>query len=168
MRRWMNKQTKKVRLSILGWGNADAGCSVSTVSTCEKTCSKALMMVTGVLDGKETNALAGTRATHNFVSDRIVQELGLDVKPCDSQVKAVISKAVPISEVANMELGVGPWEGQCDLLAVGLDDFNVILGNDFFIYAKVTILPWLNGIFISSGSHPTFVRGKYSKGDTRT
>ncbi|KAK4395960.1 hypothetical protein Sango_1750300 [Sesamum angolense] len=83
-----------------------------------------------------------------MVEDRI-NGLGLDVKPWDSQVKAVNSKAMPISGIANTELSVGLWSGQCNFIAVGLDDFDVILGNDFFVTANVIILPRLGGIFIS-------------------
>ncbi|KAL0421144.1 UNVERIFIED_CONTAM: hypothetical protein Slati_3137300 [Sesamum latifolium] len=110
-------------------------------------------------------ALVDTGATNNFVSDQVVHELGLDVEPCDSQVKAVNSKAVPVSGVANTELRVGSWSGQCDFMTVRLDDFDVILGIDFFIVVNVMILSRLGGIFISGGNKPTFVRGEY-EGDT--
>ncbi|KAL0410511.1 UNVERIFIED_CONTAM: hypothetical protein Slati_3640800 [Sesamum latifolium] len=50
-------------------------------------------------------------------------------------------------------------------MAVRLDDFDVILGIDFFIVANMMILPRLGEIFISGGNKPTFVRGEY-EGDT--
>lgn len=52
-------------------------------------------------------------------------------------------------------------------MAISLDDFDLILGNAFFILAKVTVLPWLGGIFIAGGSRPTFVNGEYDEGDTK-
>ncbi|KAL0433410.1 UNVERIFIED_CONTAM: hypothetical protein Slati_2675300 [Sesamum latifolium] len=67
---------------------------------------KGLMMVAGQINGKEIKAPVDTGATNNFISDRVVHKLGLDVKLCDSQVKAVNSKAVPVSRVANPELRV--------------------------------------------------------------
>ncbi|KAL0418901.1 UNVERIFIED_CONTAM: hypothetical protein Sradi_1303600 [Sesamum radiatum] len=30
----------------------------------------------------------------------------------------------------------------------------------------MTIHPWLGGIFLAGGSHPTFVRGEYNEEDT--
>lgn len=64
-------------------------------------------------------------------------------------------------------MGIGLWLGQCDLMVVSLDDFNLMLSNAFFISAKVTVLPWLGGIFIAGGSRPTFVNGEYDEGDTK-
>ncbi|KAK4407768.1 hypothetical protein Sango_0357800 [Sesamum angolense] len=61
----------------------------------------------------------------------------------DFKVKIVNSKAAPVSGIANMELSVDSWSGQCNFVAVGLDDFNVILG----------------------GKKPTFGKGEYD-GDT--
>ncbi|KAL0320177.1 UNVERIFIED_CONTAM: hypothetical protein Sradi_5279200 [Sesamum radiatum] len=111
-------------------------------------------------------ALVDTGTTDNFVSDRTVHKLGLDVKPCDSQVKAVNSEAMPVSGVATTELRVGSWSGQCNFIAVTLDDFDVILGIDFFIVANVMILPRLGGIFISGGNKPAFVKGEYEENMT--
>ncbi|KAL0444245.1 UNVERIFIED_CONTAM: hypothetical protein Slati_2147200 [Sesamum latifolium] len=42
-------------------------------------------------------------------------------------VKAVNSEAMPVSGVATTELRVGSWSGQCDFMAVRLDDFDEIL-----------------------------------------
>ncbi|KAL0395502.1 UNVERIFIED_CONTAM: hypothetical protein Slati_4516400 [Sesamum latifolium] len=56
-------------------------------------------------------------------------------RPNQRQVKAVNSEAMPVSGVAT-ELRVGSWSGQCDFMAVRLDDFDVILGIDFFILAN--------------------------------
>ncbi|KAL0410971.1 UNVERIFIED_CONTAM: hypothetical protein Slati_3686800 [Sesamum latifolium] len=83
----------------------------------------------------------------------------------NDHVKAVNSKAVPVSGVANTELRVSSWSGQYDFMTVRLDDFDVILGIDFFIVANVMILPRLGGIFISGENKPLFVRGEY-EGDT--
>ncbi|KAL0281710.1 UNVERIFIED_CONTAM: hypothetical protein Sradi_7294500 [Sesamum radiatum] len=57
-----------------------------------------LMMVACQINGKEIKALVDTGATDNFVSDRVVHKLGLDVKPIDSRVKAVNSETMPVSE----------------------------------------------------------------------
>ncbi|KAK4404692.1 hypothetical protein Sango_0837800 [Sesamum angolense] len=128
---------------------------------CGEAQSKGLVMVPGRIHGKEMKALVDTGATHNFVSDRVVQKLGLDVRTWDSRVKAVNSKAVPVSGVANVELCVGSWSGQCKFVAAGLDDFDVILGIDFFVNANVIILPRMCGIFISGGDKPSSVKGEY-------
>ncbi|KAL0440632.1 UNVERIFIED_CONTAM: hypothetical protein Sradi_0002100 [Sesamum radiatum] len=82
------------------------------------------MMVTCRINGKEVKTLVDMETTNNFVSNRVVQGLGLDVKPWDSQVKAMNSKAVLVSEIVNMELSVGSWSGQCNFVALGLDYFH--------------------------------------------
>ncbi|KAK4398198.1 hypothetical protein Sango_1295300 [Sesamum angolense] len=62
-------------------------------------------------------------------------EAGLDVKPWDSQVKAVNSKVVPVIGIANRELCVGSWSGHCNFI-VGLGDFDAILGRNKAIFVK--------------------------------
>ena len=51
----------------------------------------------------------------------------------------------------NMEIKMGDWKGTkgtIDFLSIPLDDFDFILGNDFFQRAKVALLPHLNGLLI--------------------
>ncbi|KAL0373619.1 UNVERIFIED_CONTAM: hypothetical protein Sradi_3277600 [Sesamum radiatum] len=45
---------------------------------------KGLMMVAGQINDEEMKALVDTGATNNFISNRVIYGLGLDVKPCDS------------------------------------------------------------------------------------
>lgn len=40
-----------------------------------------------------------------------------------------------------MTLKVGSWEGRCGLMAVPLDDFDVILVKSFLLAAKVAVMP---------------------------
>ena len=46
-----------------------------------------------------------------------------------------------------------------NLMVVPLDDFDVILGNDFFRTAKVALMPYLCGLLISDERAPCFVPG---------
>ncbi|KAK4434533.1 hypothetical protein Salat_0616100 [Sesamum alatum] len=100
------------------------------------SCTKGLLIVRGLIDGKEIEAVVDT-GPHSLLSDLIVQELGLDIQPCDIVIKAVNSKAVPVSGITTTDLCVGLWQEKCDLVVVGLDDFDLILGNDFlFLHRK--------------------------------
>ncbi|KAL0368286.1 UNVERIFIED_CONTAM: Transposon Tf2-12 polyprotein [Sesamum calycinum] len=65
-----------------------------------------------------------------------IQKLGLTLAQHSSRIKAVNSEAKPIQGSACVELKVGAWTGQCKLLAVPLDDFDVILGMDFMLLAN--------------------------------
>jgi hypothetical protein len=55
-------------------------------------------------------------------------------------------------------LKVGEWSGKVNLLIVPLDDFEIILGNEFFVLAKVIPMPFLGGMLIIDESQPCFVK----------
>ncbi|KAL0320233.1 UNVERIFIED_CONTAM: Retrovirus-related Pol polyprotein from transposon opus [Sesamum radiatum] len=78
-------------------------------------------------------AMVDTGATHNFVTDREVQKLGLTLAHHSNRIKAVNSEAKPIQCVVCVELKVGLWTGKCNLIVVPLDDFDVILGMEFLL-----------------------------------
>ena len=46
-----------------------------------------------------------------------------------------------------------------NLLNTPLDDFDLILGNEFFVKAKVMVLPHLNEVFFMDETQPCFVKG---------
>lgn len=52
---------------------------------------------------------------------------------------------------------VGEWKGQIDFLVVPLDDFDIILGNEFFVQAKVGPFPFLRGLLVMDKKKPCFV-----------
>ena len=53
-----------------------------------------------------------------------------------------------------------------EILCVPLDDFNLILGIDFFLKSKATLIPHLGGLMILEEKQPYFVpvvKGKWKK-----
>ena len=54
---------------------------------------------------------------------------------------------------------MGEWKGTIDFISVPLDDLDFILGNDFFKRAKISLLPYLNGLLILDEKQPCFVVG---------
>ncbi|KAH7836343.1 hypothetical protein Vadar_000105 [Vaccinium darrowii] len=58
---------------------------------------------------------------------------------------------------SNISLKVGNWNGQVDLMVYPLYDCELILGNEFFLVAKVTVMPHLGGILIADEKQPYFV-----------
>ncbi|KAK4422092.1 hypothetical protein Salat_2160200 [Sesamum alatum] len=70
----------------------------------------------------------------------------------------VNAEAELVQGVASVELKVGTWQGKCSLRAVTLDDFDLILGMDFLLLAKVTVVPYLSGLFIVDVGCPSFVQ----------
>ena len=43
---------------------------------------------------------------------------------------------------------VGDWKGTCSLLCEPLDDFDLTLGVDFLLKAKVALIPHLGGLVV--------------------
>lgn len=59
------------------------------------------------------------------------------------------SEAKPIKGFSNVELKVESWSGQCGLMVVPLDDFDVTFGNEFLVASKVAVIPQLGGLLIA-------------------
>ena len=58
-------------------------------------------------------------------------------------------KAKKIQGIAkDVSLQVDDWKGNCSLLCVPLDEFDLILGIDFFLKAKVKLIPHLGGLMV--------------------
>lgn len=49
---------------------------------------------------------------------------------------------------SNVSVALCSGHGICNLTVVPLDDFDVILGIDFMLGAKVSVIPHFGGIFI--------------------
>ena len=110
---------------------------------------RGLMYVELLTGGQKIVALVDSGATHNFVSIKEAAGLGLKLAKDDSKLKAVNSQAQEThGMVKNMEIQMGDWKGTIDFLSVPLDDFDFILGNDFFQRAKVALLSHLNRLLI--------------------
>ncbi|KAK4384457.1 hypothetical protein Sango_3058500 [Sesamum angolense] len=88
------------------------------------------------INGKAVMAMLDSGVTHNFVADREIRKLGLTLAQHSSRIKAVNSELKPIQGVACVKLKVSAWIGKCYLMAVPLDDFDVILGMDFLLLAN--------------------------------
>ena len=123
---------------------------------------RGLMYTTAKVNGKEVWAMLDTGATNNFVAAREATRLGLKVVQNSYKLKAVNSEAKPILGAAMVNLKIGEWEGECSLMVVPLDDFDMILGMDFFLRAKVGLFPHLSGIFIHDEGSPCFVKASFA------
>lgn len=117
-----------------------------------------LMYVKVMLCNIDVLAMVDTGATHNFVSEGLAQSLGLKVVESSSRIKTVNSTAQAVhGTTSNISLKVGNWNGRVDLMVYPLDDFELILGNEFFLTAKVAVMPYLGGILIADEKQPCFV-----------
>ncbi|KAL0345858.1 UNVERIFIED_CONTAM: hypothetical protein Sradi_4417100 [Sesamum radiatum] len=125
------------------------------------------MYIRVLINSKAVMAMVDTGATHNFVADREMQKLGLTLAHHSSRIKAVNSDAKPIQGVACVELKVGSWTGKCNLMAVPLDDFDVILRMEFLLMANAMVIPYLSGLFIADANCTSFIQGMYLQDSVR-
>ncbi|KAG8391291.1 hypothetical protein BUALT_Bualt01G0172700 [Buddleja alternifolia] len=126
---------------------------------------KGLMYVKISVNGQVVMAMIDTGATHNFVAEREIQKLGLNVSEHSSRIKAVNSEAKPIKGMATVDLVIGSWHGQCELMAVPLDDFDIILGMQFLISANAFVCPRAGGLLFVDAECNPFVKGVFPSDD---
>ena len=85
--------------------------------------------------------------------------MGLKLEENTSRIKEVNSKTQKIQGIAkNVPMQVGDWKGTCNLLCVPLDDFDLIIGVDFLLKAKVALIPRLGGLVVLKERQPCFVQ----------
>ncbi|GAV63754.1 gag-asp_proteas domain-containing protein [Cephalotus follicularis] len=113
-----------------------------------------------MVQGQQVSAMVDTGATHSFLAERMVTRLSLRVDKHTSRIKAVNSQAQAMAEMAHgAQISMGDWAGKIDLMVVPLEDFDLILSNDFFISEMVIMMPHLCGLFIMNERSPCFVSG---------
>lgn len=104
-----------------------------------------LCYVEAQLSGKYTVAMVDTRATHNFISAGRARDLGLKVQADACSFKAVNSPFKKIHGIIwDIPLKVGSWQGRMDLRVIEMDDFELILGQEFLKIGKVAVIPHLD------------------------
>ena len=118
------------------------------------------MYVELLTGGHKIMALVDSKATHNFILTRETTKLELKLTKDDSKLKVVNSQAQETHGLAkNAAIQMGVWKGTIDLLSVPLDDFDFILGNNFFQRVKAALLPHLNGLLIMNEKQLCFMVG---------
>ncbi|KAG8374924.1 hypothetical protein BUALT_Bualt10G0046200 [Buddleja alternifolia] len=126
---------------------------------------KGLMYVKITVNGKVVMEMIDTGATHNFVAEREIQKLGLNVSEHSSRIKVVNSEAKPIKGMATVHLVIGSWHGQCELMAVPLDDFDIILGMQFLISSNAFVCPCVGGLLFVDAECNPFVKDVFPSDD---
>lgn len=119
-----------------------------------------LMYIKVSLCNTDVLAMVDTGATHNFVSDRLAKSLDFKIVESLSRIKTVNSTAQEVhGTTSGILLKINGWSGKVDLMVYPLDDFELILGNEFLKVAKVAVMPHLGGILIADEKQPCFVSG---------
>ncbi|KAL3520295.1 hypothetical protein ACH5RR_018444 [Cinchona calisaya] len=78
--------------------------------------------------------------------DSLRQDLSLKLKLKEHgyRIKVINSEAQPVLGIASVELTLGLWSGKCNLMAVLLDDFDLMLGKEFMAMNKIFPIPHLD------------------------
>jgi hypothetical protein len=72
--------------------------------------------------------------------------------------KAVNSKAQKITNMSyDVLIVLDRWRGKQDVLVMNLDDYDIIFYLDFLRKTKIVLIPYLNGVMITSVGCPCFV-----------
>ena len=130
----------------------------------ETPVQKSLMHIHAIVTGVQVKALVDSGVTHNFVATKEAARLGLKLEEDTSRIKVVNSKAQKIQGIAkNVPMQIGDWKGMCSLLCVPLDDFDLILGVDFLLRAKVALIPHLGGLMVLEEKQPCFMQALRAK-----
>ncbi|TXG71332.1 hypothetical protein EZV62_006267 [Acer yangbiense] len=119
---------------------------------------KGLMFVNASINGKAVRAMLDTGATHNFVSVDEAKTLGLQTTNRGGTIKAVNSPAKSIAGIAKaVPVCLGTWSGKLDFSVVPMDDFQLVLGMEFFDQVHAFPFPAGNSLSILDGSKTCMV-----------
>ncbi|KAK8948956.1 hypothetical protein KSP39_PZI005193 [Platanthera zijinensis] len=120
--------------------------------------AKGLMFVEAKANGKVTKALLDTGATHNFMTEQEAKRLGLHVSKGDGWLKTVNGVARPLQGASRgVELQIGTWKGQVDFSIAPMDDFQVVLGMDFFVKVRAITMPFCRSMCIMEEGSPCMI-----------
>ena len=114
----------------------------------EKSWMNSLGFVDLMVHGKTIQALVDTRATHNFMMTRLAKEVGLMIFPSNVEVKAVNSRAKVAGLVHEVPVQIKDWKGQLDFTVMEMNDFAMILGQDFLKGNKAIVVPFCDEVVL--------------------
>lgn len=101
-----------------------------------------------MVHGKTIQALADTGATHNFMTTWLAKEVGLMIFPSNVEVKVVNSRAKVAGLVHEVPVQIKYWKGQFDFTVMEMNDFEMILRQDFLNGNKVIVVPFYDEVVL--------------------
>ncbi|KAK3021723.1 hypothetical protein RJ639_046069 [Escallonia herrerae] len=111
----------------------------------EETAKKkrSLFYTTVDVAGKTQEVLVDTRATHNFMSPKVAEWLGLKPTKGGSWFTAVnAEERLTKGVVKNIDLRIDGWTGKANFNIINMDELRVVLGMDFMEKSSATLNPY--------------------------
>lgn len=131
---------------------------VAEATDCQEQDPTGLSFVSAGINGHTVMALVDSGATHNFMKDSVAKRLDLKLEESPNAVKAVNSKvAKVIGKAKDVSMRLGDWTGVINFTVVQLDDFDVVLGQDFLRTTKATPVTCVDSMVVFSGNDPIVV-----------
>ena len=89
----------------------------------------------------------------------VADAIGLKKKSCEVNVEAVNSKAKAVASIATgVTIQLCHWTGKVDFTVMALDNFEMILGQDFMRRQETILMPFANKLVIFKGKRPSVVK----------
>ena len=114
----------------------------------EKSWINSLGFMDLMVHGKTIQALVDTGATHNFMTTRLAKEAGLTITPSNMEVKVMNSRSKVVGLVHDVPVQIKDWKGQLDFTVMEMDDFDMILGEDFLKGNKAIVVPFCDEVVL--------------------
>jgi len=104
------------------------------------------------IGGVDILTMVDSGATHNFMSEDTTRRIGLKFVLVKPQMKIVNSPPDCVFGVAKkVDTTLGEWTGKVDFTIVWIDDYEAVLGMEFFKQFDVMIVPHLKRLYIYDG-----------------
>ena len=114
----------------------------------EKSWINSLRFMDLMVHGKTIQALVDTGATHNFMMTWLAKEVGLMIFPSNVEVKAVNSRAKVVGLAHEVPVQIKDWKGQLDFTVMEMNNFDMILGQDFLNGNKAIVVPFCDEVVL--------------------
>ncbi|KAK3008080.1 hypothetical protein RJ639_013906 [Escallonia herrerae] len=112
---------------------------------------RGLLYATVDVSEKTQEALVDIGATHNFMSPRVAEWLGLKPTKDGSWFMVVNVEEPPMKgAIKNVNLRIGGWTGKADFNIIGIYELGVVLGMDFMENLSATLNPYC-GVMMMAG-----------------
>lgn len=97
-------------------------------------------------------------AMHNYMSVSQAKSLGLKMDLTETKFKVVIVVTRKVSgEIQNAIMRTGSWQAPVNLVAIEMEEFDLILGQAYLRQEEAIVAPYLGCILILDPTRPCMI-----------